>query len=182
MRSMLRPDMDIVLKTDGLLPGKAATLEDAFLGERDGRVDADLSAMNLGNVLTRIARNARHDVNAGLGRATGLDCPKYVGGIERINVLIDDHDDLRPGIAAERGQERILRLILVLLLDRDDAAEYIARGRDVPDAGNERRNLLVDLGLDRHADEVEILGAAGQDRMVDRIASPGDGRYPKHMI
>ena len=128
--------VNVVSEVQGLLAGKPSAGEQVAAPQRSGCVDPKLPTMDVTDIFTRIAGYARHVIDRGIGRAACLDRPDHIGCVERVHIVVNDDHELGPAIGPHGGEQRVLRLVLILLCDRDDATEDIARGGNVLDRGN----------------------------------------------
>ena len=106
IRSRSRAGIQILLQANALLRPGSVGGQTVLHSDRHRRVDSNLAAMDVANVLARVTRNTRYDMKAGFGRAARLDGPEHVRRVEGVDVAIDHDHDLRPTVGRHRGEER----------------------------------------------------------------------------
>src|SRR5487761_28789 len=103
-----------------------------------GRVHPHLArdARPTGRLVQLVASSTRDDDQVLAGLESGRHRPLDVPGIEGVDIVVDDGHELDVANRVQRGDDRILAVTLVPLLDPDDDVEFAATsGGDVPRLG-----------------------------------------------
>src|SRR3984957_404037 len=153
--------------------------------QRFGGVDSHLGAdAVVGRRIELRALRARNDDEVTIGLETGRDGPFDFSFIIDIHVHIDDDDLLDVVMATKRAHDDVLRFALALLVDLD--GEVVAAGATtgethVSHRGKASLQMIEQRRLARNTSEQEVLDAAPDNSVKNRILAMGDGIDLDHL-
>ena len=161
--------IEVVDRIDRLDPREPAAAERILHVHRRRRIKADLALVDRANVGSRKSRGILDPNDTGVGPMPGVNGPKHLLRVVRIDIGVDSDDDLHPGMCGERGLQHCAGLAIFGLVDADDATEDMS-GKPYVANICEWCDLLPDLQHQRHPEQHRVLGAARKDHVIDSVA------------